>query len=43
MRIEESLTEQMDVANRLREKIILANVATATKTTMTNEGGRHGS
>lgn len=27
MRIEESLTEQMDVANRLREKIILANVA----------------
>ena len=27
MRIEESLTEQVDVANRLREKIILANVA----------------
>jgi hypothetical protein len=27
MRIEESLAEQMDVANRLREKIILANVA----------------
>jgi hypothetical protein len=27
MRIEESLTEQMDVANRLREKIILANDA----------------
>ncbi len=27
MRIEESLSEQMDVANRLREKIILANVA----------------
>jgi len=25
--IEQSLTEQMDVANRLREKIILANVA----------------
>ncbi len=27
MRIEESLSEQMDVANRLREQIILANVA----------------
>lgn len=27
MRIEGSLAEQMDVANRLREKIILANVA----------------
>lgn len=27
MRIEESLAEQMDVANRLREKIILANAA----------------
>jgi hypothetical protein len=27
MCIEESLTEQVDVANRLREKIILANVA----------------
>jgi len=26
MRVEESLSEQMDVANRLREKIILANV-----------------
>jgi PRTRC genetic system protein C len=38
MRIEEELTEQMNVANRLREKIILADAAQHRNKLPSNEG-----